>query len=223
VAVLTTAPTSADIAALDRMHRLFVDRHPDWDDRVDTIYVSAESVTAPGRPAAPLAVVSPGEPFHVTVADSKWMMNWYLVRETGRTLHGPDPSTIIAPIPAARFVADVQQHVQEWRTWIDGMRGRRAYAYAILTLCRALYSYRTGQSTSKSEAAAWTRAQLPEWSDLIDDALRWRLARGTDERDRDDEAARERTRAFVAQVIGLIPPPQHRGDRSRAEGDPPPA
>ena len=224
LAVLASDPAPADLAALDGMHRDFVGRHPDWDDRIDTIYVSVESLRAPGMRAGPLAVVSPGEPFHVTVADDKWLMNWYLVRETGRTLHGPEPSSIIPPITEERFVANVQQHAQAWTAWIDGMQGRGAYAYAVLTLCRALYSYRTGRSTSKAEAAIWAAARLPGWSDVIQDALRWRLARGTGDsdggmrdevggtadRDDGDAAAGAETRAFVEHVIALIPPPASR-------------
>ena len=47
-------------------------------------------------------------------------------------------------------------------------------AYAILTMCRALYAVQNGRQASKKQAAEWTQEQLPEWSEFIANALYWR-------------------------------------------------
>lgn len=45
-------------------------------------------------------------------------------------------------------------------------------AYAVLTLCRILYSFRKGTIVSKPRAATWAIKYLPkEWSDIILQAL----------------------------------------------------
>jgi hypothetical protein len=47
-------------------------------------------------------------------------------------------------------------------------------AYAILTMCRALYTIRTGEPVSKIWRGGVGGEELPEWSTLIRNALRWR-------------------------------------------------
>jgi predicted nucleotidyltransferase len=48
-------------------------------------------------------------------------------------------------------------------------------AFAILTMCRALYTLACGEVVSKPRAAAWAREALgTPWAQLIDRALLWR-------------------------------------------------
>jgi aminoglycoside adenylyltransferase-like protein len=54
------------------------------------------------------------------------------------------------------------------------MHNRKSQAYAILTICRALYTYRNGEQVSKKQAAVWAEQEFPEWSSLIQNALLWR-------------------------------------------------
>ena len=103
----------------------------------------------------------------------------------------------------------VTEHAGHFPAWIEpgtpgsmvsqGTLGHRGQAYAILTMCRALYASRTGEQTTKGQAALWAQEQLPEWATLIGDALRWR-------RDPDDDgtATFARTRAFVEYVADVI-------------------
>jgi hypothetical protein len=54
------------------------------------------------------------------------------------------------------------------------MRNPYAQSYAILSICRALYAFRNGDQVSKIKAAEWAEKQLPEWSQVIQNALIWR-------------------------------------------------
>jgi hypothetical protein len=48
-------------------------------------------------------------------------------------------------------------------------------AYAILTMCRALYTLQHGTVASKAVAARWAQEALGErWAALIERALAWR-------------------------------------------------
>lgn len=50
----------------------------------------------------------------------------------------------------------------------------RSYqAYVVLTLCRAFYAYKYGESISKKQAALWAAKIWPKWSILIQDSLMW--------------------------------------------------
>ena len=66
--------------------------------------------------------------------------------------------------------------MREWWTpllhnnpaWV---RGSEYQAYAILTMCRALYALQQGRIVSKPVAARWAQETLgPQWSPLIERA-----------------------------------------------------
>lgn len=78
---------------------------------------------------------------------------------------------------------------------------RKSQAYAILTMCRALYTLKTGDFVSKKQAAEWAKKELPGWSLLIQNALLWREA-SSDEHV-DHETTFQETRRFVHFVIDL--------------------
>ena len=149
-----------------------------------------------------MAVISPGEPFHMTEAGREWLMNWYAVRETGVALFGPPAQAFIAPITREEFAGCVRDYATEWGDRIQGGRERKEQAYAILTMCRALHLHRTGQPASKGQAALWAQEELPQWSGLIQSALAWREA--WREQQVDHAATRAETIRFVNFVRDQI-------------------
>jgi len=83
---------------------------------------------------------------------------------------------------------------------------RIGQAYAVLTMCRALYACWFGEQASKQKAAAWAKQELPEWSSLINEALKTRISSA-----RDEVAPEEtfpETSRFVNDVIDKIQAPQ---------------
>ena len=202
LAVTASDINDTEFRVLHSMHTAFTHEHPAWEDRLDIVYVSAAALRAFGTKASAIAVISPGEPFHIKEAEPGWLMNWYLVREQGRSLFGPPPSTFIRPIITDEFVETVREHARSWSRWIDGARTRRAQAYAVLTMCRALYAHKHGAQVSKDRAAAWAAQELPQWSSLIHEAVRWR--REWRDGDVDHAATLPETRRFVQAVIRRI-------------------
>jgi hypothetical protein len=98
------------------------------------------------------------------------------VQEQCSTLFGTAPTTLIDPISKQEFIQTVKQHAARWGEWIHDSRARPSQAYAILTMCRALYTSKHGVQVSKRKAAQWAAQELPEWSGLIENALLWRSA-----------------------------------------------
>jgi hypothetical protein len=99
---------------------------------------------------------------------------WMDFFQRGRTLLGPHPESFVPEITAeilyralVREVGYLREELvakrdSEWRD-IPSYRG-----YAILTLCRILYSLRTGEVAPKREAALWAMDHTStEWHDLI--------------------------------------------------------
>jgi predicted nucleotidyltransferase len=161
---------------LDGMQRVFVGKYSYWEGRIEIVYVSNDALRTFKAHNSTLAVISPGEPFHFKDSDPGWLMNWYMVQEQGKTLFGPAPSTLIDPISRQEFIQTVKQHATRWGEWVNDSHNRPSQAYAILTMCRALYTCTHGVQTSKRKAAEWAAQELPEWASLINSALQWRAA-----------------------------------------------
>ena len=167
-----------DLPAIEAAQHEFVEGHTDWRDRIEIVYV-ASSTMASFWSGGPLAVISPGESFHVTNQAELWLENWYLVRETGIALVGPAASDIVPPISLDEFLTGIATYAEEVRARSMATASPRNRAYAVLTMCRAYRTIEMGETCSKQEAADWVRERLPEWSGLIDEALACRLSGGT--------------------------------------------
>ncbi|HET9495597.1 MAG TPA: aminoglycoside adenylyltransferase domain-containing protein [Chloroflexia bacterium] len=205
--------SDTEAVALKRLHDDIAERYPDWSDRIEVQYLSLEGLRTFRTESTPMAVISPGEPFHIVEGNRDWLINWYFVREYGVALYGPPPETIIGPITKEEFVGNVVEHARNWPRWLEQTRHSRPYqGYAILTMCRTLYTYRTGEQVSKKQAAEWAEQEMPEWAPLIRSALRWREEKGRDQHI-DHEATfpeTERFFRFVSETIAAEQAPASR-------------
>lgn len=174
LAVLDGEPSLHDLGGLDRLHHDLAHRHPDWDDRIEVAYVSAAGVQSFKERPSQIAIISPGEPLHLTEAGRDWLTNWYLVRLSNAPLFGPPPSNLIAPVTTAEYVEEVRAYACALASRTDWHGKRQAEVYAILTMCRALLTVRTGEHVSKEGAADWAEAALPVWAAVIKEAVQWR-------------------------------------------------
>jgi hypothetical protein len=124
-----------------------------------------------------------------------------MVRRGGVTLFGPPPQQIIPEITQAEFVEVVRKHAHAWPGWVVDMRHPGGQAYAVLTLCRALYTSTHSEQVSKKQAARLVQPQLPEWTTLIAWALGWWYEGGTQTADQDRF---QETVRFVEDVSSKI-------------------
>ena len=175
LAVTTSSLDEPTLAALKAWHEALEAAHPAWEGRVEVAYVPMEALRTFRQRASTIAVISPGEPFHTLDAGRERLVNWWVVRRQGVALLGPPAADLIPPIDMAEFQDVVREHARAWPEWVRDIRHHRGgQAYAILTLCRALYACAEGEQVSKQEAAAWAQGRYPEWASLIADALVWR-------------------------------------------------
>jgi hypothetical protein len=119
-------------------------------------------------------------PFQIGFHDANWVIERAIVRERGVVLYGPPPETLTDPVsPEQLRVATCQQLADVWRSRIEDPDWPRAglySAFAVLTLCRALYTLRHGAFCSKPVAAAWAAQTYPAWEPRI----AWALAHRAD-------------------------------------------
>ena len=205
LAVTATDIDEAEFTALQMMHADLALKYPTWEGRIEIAYASRPALRGFKTQPYKLGIISPGEPFHIVDADPGWLMNWYVVQEKGVTLFGPSPQTIIDPLSNDEYVAAVRRSIAAWRgyeLYSSRVSHRGAQAYAILTMCRGLYTHTHGGLLSKRQAAEWAQNELPEWAPLIRNALVWRR----DWRDDtvDHAATLGETRRFVKSVIDKV-------------------
>lgn len=132
---------------------------------------------------------------------------WLNVLESGVVLYGPPPESFVPEITPeilfealAREVGYLREEISlkpesEWRD-VPSYR-----AYAVLTLCRILYSFDKGTIVSKPRAARWALEHLPEeWHGLI------RRARARKHSEGSAEIPLARVEQFVAFAEARLRP-----------------
>ena len=202
VAVLTNDPSDELGGALKEMHDALARNHPQWAGRIEVVYVCAGRLKTYREGIPRMAVISPGEPFHIIEGGQDWILTWYPAREEAVALIGPPISAFIPEIAQTEFVDAVRKHIHNFGQRIKDDHPRGVHAYAVITVCRGIYTLVVGTRPSKGKAAAWAAKEFPHWSGLIESALAWRKEQYISS-DIDRTAASE-TRRFVAEMTQLL-------------------
>jgi hypothetical protein len=201
LAVVDRPLEPADLPALERMHAATARVLPEWDDRVEVLYVSTEALRTFREKSAPIAVISPGESLNIKLAGREWLMNWWDVRENGIRLFGPPASAFIAPISRAEFVGSIRSYAEEFPSRLDESDTEKWHAYITLTMCRSMYTVAQRETVSKRRAAEWAAGAWPEWAGHLLAALETRRAPGEVPA---AASSRAQTAAFVSFALASI-------------------
>jgi hypothetical protein len=104
---------------------------------------------------------------------------WLNVLKSGMILFGPKAESFVPEITSEMLFQALKRESGYLREELfekphSEWRDNPVYhAYAVLTLCRILYSFRKGTIVSKPRAAQWAIRYLPrEWKGIIHQALR---------------------------------------------------
>jgi hypothetical protein len=202
IAVTESEAGALALPALEAVTSGFVRTRPEWTERVEVVYVGRSTLQS-FRTGGTLAVVSPGEPFHVRDDATDWAQTWYQLRETAVTLSGPPPCTLVPPIDWPEFTRALARTARAIRAYDRRDATPGARAYAVLTLCRTLVTIRTDRLPSKQQAAAWVSDRMPEWEWLIQAALACRSAGGRE--GFDDPETRAAVERFLELLVTELP------------------
>jgi hypothetical protein len=116
--------------------------------------------------------------FDIDGHGSEWIIQRYIIREKGITLTGPSPDMMIDPVTPAQLRQAATGILFEWwepqLTDHSRLQSDEYQAYAVLTMCRALYTFEFATVGSKPVAARWAQGLAgSRWAGLIDRALAW--------------------------------------------------
>lgn len=105
-----------------------------------------------------------------------WVVQRHVLHGRGVALAGPAAATLVDPVGPAELRRGVRELLQSW--WVPmlcdptRLRNDGYRRYAILTMCRMLYTFRHGAVASKPAAARWALGALDErWHGLVGRAL----------------------------------------------------
>ncbi|MDD4052292.1 MAG: DUF4111 domain-containing protein [candidate division Zixibacteria bacterium] len=130
----------------------------------------------------------------------------WILREKGVVLAGPEPSTLIDPIPVAvlrrAILTSINESGREILAHPERYNNRFYQSFIVLHYCRKLHDLRAGTVGSKRSGAEWVKRNLDQsWASLIDRAWSGRPNPAYSIRQPADNADFERTLQFVRQVM----------------------
>lgn len=174
------------VTELARMHVRLAAEGSKWTRKMEGSYI----------PLADIRRYNPNNASHPTLRidgtltidfhASDWIIQRAIIRERGIGLYGPDPKSLIDPVTAAELGRAARGILAEWwhpqLTDHSRLVSREYQAYAVLTMCRCLYTINTGAVASKEDAARQAQILLGEpWAGLIERALAWPNGQQLDE------------------------------------------
>ncbi len=169
------------ISALAAMHERIAASGLQWAAKLEGAYIP-QATFRRHDPCAAYPYINEGH-FQAGQEGSDWVIQRHIIREQGVVVAGPAPQDLIDPIQPDDLRRAVLAILREWwapmlhdPAWLRS-HGSEYQAFAVLTMCRALYTLQTGNIVSKPAAARWAQEMLDErWAALIQWALTWQPA-----------------------------------------------
>ena len=174
----------ADLAA---MHARLVSRGLPWAENVEGTYVSTQWLRRVDPANTPYLCYDHATGLYPT-RESNVVLALHVVREQGVVVAGPDPRTLIDPISPDNLREAIRRILREWwAPMLDDhtrLRNLVYQCYAVITMCRMLYTLAHGTIVAKSVAADWAQETLEErWQPLVEWYVRGASASDVDKLD----------------------------------------
>lgn len=197
--VVVTAGELPDvmIQALEAMHARLAAGGLPWAKKLEGSYIPIQQLPRYDPAYQRFPSVNEGR-FFVSGHGSDWVIQRYTLRGHPVVLAGPSLRDLIDPIWPNDIRRAVLGILDEWWTLLAADPERLSrddyQAFAILSMCRALYALEHGAVVSKPVAARWARATLgARWDALIARAMAWRYGGRMD--------SLEPTREFIRYTL----------------------
>ena len=149
------------VAELRQMHAGITAGGMPWADHIEGSYIPLEALRCydPARAVHPALRVDGS--FEVDGHGPDWIIQRHIIREKGIVLAGPPVRDLIDPVSPNELRRAQLGILREWWTppFANPERFNTAeyQAYAVLTMCRALYLLDYGEVAAKADAAAWAQ------------------------------------------------------------------
>jgi len=176
--IVTAEELSAEtLAKLQKMHTDLAIDDSKWGYELEGSYIRSTALRRydPNN-SIHLHIVRGGQ-LTVEKHNSDWIIQRHILREMGVVVEGPALKGLIEPVGPDQL----RQAVLDLRWWWEQqlldirLIEQSAYqAFAILSMCRILYTLHLGTVVSKPAATRWAQDQLDyRWVSLIEQVMIW--------------------------------------------------
>ncbi len=167
-------------ALLGEMHAGFRVSGSYWAEKIEAAYIQKNALNLPDSHPAKYPQLEKGRDLAREPLEIGWPFQRYVLGNQGIVIAGPDPATLLAPVPAQELsdaaIAITRMWQQARRTdpsWLEWVRQPPAQRFVLVTLCRSLYTFEHGTVASKEAAAQWGEETLDrQWAELISRSFR---------------------------------------------------
>jgi hypothetical protein len=207
IIVIEQELTEEQVATLQTMHARIYDLDCAWAQHLEGSYFPKRTLWLPPQPGETLWYQDNGARQLIRSVHCNTLVVRWQLRQHGIALVGPEPVTLLPPIPEAALRREILAVIHDWGGEIlsdpEHFNNRFYQGFIVLSFCRMLHSLHTGTIESKRHSAEWAKATLdPVWRDLIDRTWVTRPVPEVSVRTRADHADFQRTLAFVRYVTG---------------------
>jgi len=159
-------------AQLAAIHARLVSRGLPWAEKLEGTYVSTQWLRRADPARAPYLCYDHATGIYLT-RESNVVLALHVLREQGVVVAGPSPRTLIDPVSPDDLREAARGILRDWWAPIleDSTRMRHPEypRYAVVTMCRILYTLQHGAVVPKSVATRWALNTLDErWRPLIE-------------------------------------------------------
>ena len=163
------------VQALQTLHERIYSLDCAWAQHLEGSYFPKDVLRRHSQRGKPLWYLDNGSRSLVQSEHDNTVVVRWVVREHGSALAGPDPATLVDPIPVGTLRQEILESMHGWGQQIlaepERINNRFYQSFAVLHYCRALHDLHTGFVGSKRAGAEWAKATLdPSWAGLIDRA-----------------------------------------------------
>jgi predicted nucleotidyltransferase len=198
--------SAAEMEALQAMHARIYRLESRWAMHLEGSYFPRDILRQADPERAPLQYLdNTSSQLILSDHDNTRVVRWVL-REHGIPLAGPDPQTLIDPVPPEGLRQEARSIFRNWAEQIfadsSQIDNRFYQPFAVLSYCRMLYTQHTGTVGSKLASGRWAQETLDaRWRGLIQRAIELRAYPSLRVRQPADAEDLQRTLEFIAYTL----------------------
>lgn len=165
------------LVKLKLMHKKISSSKMQYAKRIECVYIPIDFLKNYVQEKAYFPCLHVGGNFYT---DGFGLIEKHVLREKGIVLKGQSTKSFIKPVNSSELKQAAIESLKNW--WFRKLKDHSKLfnddyqVYAILTMCRALYTVQKGEIVSKTTAAQYAKRTIgKKWSVLIDKALLWQM------------------------------------------------
>ncbi|MBN2379423.1 DUF4111 domain-containing protein [candidate division WOR-3 bacterium] len=165
--------TDNQVVSLQAMHGRIFDIDPGWPQHLEGSYFPRDILADYKRSGEKLWYLDNGHRQMEGSNHCNTVLVRWVVRESGVTLTGPLPSTLVDPIPVEALRQSIYHDIIHWGNHFlenpDQYNNRFYQTFLVLSYCRMLNDLINGYPGSKRAGAEWAKKHFDKrWHGLID-------------------------------------------------------